>query len=84
MAEIVSAALYQQVAEQYRAAIRAGDLKPGAIMPTTKAIAREYGIAISTAARALTTLRDEGWIVSRPSKPAIVAQRSLDPECTDD
>ena len=76
MAGIVSAALYQQVAEQYRAAIRAGELKPGAVMPTTKAVAEEYGVALSTAARALAALRDEGWIISRPSKPAIVAERS--------
>lgn len=74
--EIISAAPYQQVAEQYRQAIRSGALKPGAVMPTTKTVAQEYGIAVSTAARALATLRDEGWIVSRPSKPAVVAEIS--------
>lgn len=63
---------YQQVAEHYRAEIRAGRLAPGALMPTTKEVAVEYRLAMSTAARALAVLRDEGWIVTRPSKPAVV------------
>lgn len=75
MAEIVSASPYRQVAEHYRQAIRSGQLAPGVQMPTTKAVAAEYGIAMSTAARALALLRDEGWIVSRPSKPSVVAER---------
>lgn len=74
MAEIVTPEPpYRQVAEHLRQAIRAGRLRPGDVVPTTRELTLEYGIAMSTAARALALLRDEGWIVSRPSKPAIVA-----------
>jgi DNA-binding GntR family transcriptional regulator len=45
----------------------------GAVVPSTKQLAESYQIAMSSAARALALLRDEGWIVSRPAKPALVA-----------
>lgn len=64
---------YQQVAEHLRKDIRTGRRKPGSVMPTTQELATEYGIAMSTAARALALLRDEKWIVTRPSKAALVA-----------
>lgn len=72
MEEIVAAAPYQQIAEHYREAIRSGRLQPDARMDTTKEIATKYSVAMSTAARARALLRDEGWIVSRPSKPSVV------------
>jgi DNA-binding transcriptional regulator YhcF (GntR family) len=65
---------YRQVAEHLRQSIRAGERKPGSVMPTTQEIAIDYRIAMSTAARALALLRDEGWIVTRRSKAALVAQ----------
>lgn len=74
MPEIVSAdPPYRQIAEHLRQAIRAGTRKPGSVMPTTQEIAIEYSVAMSTAARALSLLKEEGWIVTRKSKAALVA-----------
>lgn len=64
---------YKQVAEHLRQDIRDGRRKPGDVMPTTQELTKEYGVAMSTAARALALLRDEQWIVTRPSKAALVA-----------
>lgn len=64
---------FQQVAEHYRAQIRSGALLPGDEMPAVRRIAAVWDVAAGTAARALTALREEGWVVSRPGKPAIVA-----------
>jgi DNA-binding GntR family transcriptional regulator len=72
---------YKQLAEFIRADIRSGKLKPGEAVPTTKQLTEEYGVAMSTAARALALLRDEAWTVSRPSKSAVVApSQPKDPE----
>lgn len=64
---------YRQVAEHLRESIRTGERKPGDVMPTTQKLTLEFEVAMSTAARALALLRDEGWIVTRPSKAALVA-----------
>lgn len=64
---------YQQVAEHVRQSIRTGERKPGDVIPTTQKLATDFGIAMSTAARALAVLKEEGWIVTRRSKPALVA-----------
>lgn len=64
---------YMQVAEHLRQEIRTGRRKPGDVMPTTQELTVEYKVAMSTAARALALLRDGGWIVTRPSKAALVA-----------
>jgi len=66
---------YKLVAEHLRQSIRSGERKPGDVMPTTQELTKEYGVAMSTAARALALLRDEKWIVTRPSKAALVAPR---------
>jgi DNA-binding GntR family transcriptional regulator len=73
--EITTQPPYQQVAELLREAIRTGELSAGQVVPSTKELSQRYKIAMSTAARALALLRDEGWIVSRPAKPALVAPR---------
>ena len=64
---------YKQLAEIIRKDIRTGSLKPGDPVPTTRELTVKYDVAMSTAARALALLRDEGWTISRPSKAAIVA-----------
>ncbi len=66
---------YEQVAEHYRAAIRGGRLAAGDELPSTRSLAAEWGLATSTAQRALELLQAEGWIESRPGRPSVVAAR---------
>lgn len=63
------------IAQHYRDAIQSGQLKPGDELPTIVALAEQWEISKSTAHRVLLALQQEGWIVSRPSKPAIVAEQ---------
>ncbi|MDQ3765227.1 MAG: GntR family transcriptional regulator [Actinomycetota bacterium] len=66
---------YEQVAEHYRDAIRAGRLTVGDELPSVRRIAGQWNIATATAQRALDLLRSEGWIESRPGRPSVVAPR---------
>lgn len=70
---------YQQLAARLRAAIASGKLQPGAQLPTHRALAEEYGVAIETAKRALGELRNEGLIVSRQGKGSYVREGPLRP-----
>lgn len=64
---------YEQIAAHFRAEIRARRLKPGDELLSTRALAKEWKVANATAFRALTVLREEGWIDSRPGKVPVVA-----------
>lgn len=66
---------YRQIAEHYRSEIKSGVLQPGSVIPSITEVKDEWEVATSTAARALALLRDEGWIVTRPGKAAVVADR---------
>jgi DNA-binding GntR family transcriptional regulator len=52
---------YQQIAGHLRAAILRGELAPGARMPGVEQTVQEWGVARTTARKALSLLRDEGW-----------------------
>jgi DNA-binding GntR family transcriptional regulator len=51
---------YLQVARHFREQIKAGQLKDGDALPSAREIARTWGLALATAAKALSTLRSEG------------------------
>ena len=63
---------YEQLAAALRGSIRAGDLGPGAQLPSYSALAVEYGVAPNTVKSALALLRSEGLIVSRRGKGSFV------------
>jgi GntR family transcriptional regulator len=67
-------ALYVQLANVLRGQIERGELT-GRI-PATKAIAQQYEVAQGTAERALTILREEGWIISAVGRGHFVAKRN--------
>ncbi len=56
---------HQQVAAEFRAAIMAGDLAPGAQLPTTQQLMARYETTSQTVQRALGVLKDEGYLVGR-------------------
>ncbi len=65
---------YRQLAGILRDQIQSGELAPGAAVPSVKRLRQEYGVAETTARKAVALLRDEGlvetvmgWGVSSPS-----------------
>src|SRR5262249_59225556 len=59
---------YRQVADRLRAAINGGELQPGAMLPSVRALAAEYGVSNPTASRALETLKSQGLIDTQPGR----------------
>ena len=65
---------YVQIADDLRAAIRCGALDAGDALPSVKALAQRYGVATSTAHRAIALLAADGVIhVSRGRRPVVMA-----------
>jgi DNA-binding transcriptional regulator YhcF (GntR family)/AcrR family transcriptional regulator len=66
---------YRQIAAEIRAGIAAGDLRPGDRVPSVRQIAQRWGVAAATANRVMSTLRDEGLVVTRVGAGAVVSDR---------
>lgn len=64
---------YLAIAAELRRRIAAGELRPGERAPSTRQLARDTGVAMATAAKALTVLRTEGVVVTRPRSGTVVA-----------
>ena len=64
---------YKQVYRQLREAILAGQLAPGARLPSTRTLAGEAGVARITIARAYEQLTAEGFVESRVGAGTYVA-----------
>ena len=58
--------VYEQVLYAARKAIIAGDLAPGDLFPSVRALSAEYRINPNTVQKALVALRNEGLIESIP------------------
>ena len=57
--------LYRQLGTQIVLAVLAGELKPGEKLPSTRALARRYGIHPNTVSAAYQALEAEAWVESR-------------------
>jgi GntR family transcriptional regulator len=66
--------IYQQLAEQIRAAIARGELAPETALPSVRQLSRDLVVNPNTVARAYTELEREGLLVSRPGRGIFVAQ----------
>ena len=53
---------YRQLAAILREMITSGELAPGATVPPIKRLRAEYGVAETTARKAVALLRDEGLV----------------------
>ena len=61
-----------QIADHFRAEIRAGRLKPGDRLPSARELARLFGTAEANAHHALTVLVKEGMLARRPKAGTVV------------
>jgi GntR family transcriptional regulator len=64
--------LYEQVAQQIKAAVLGGELVEGAALPSVRALARDLRISVITTTRAYAELAAEGFITTGPGKGAYV------------
>jgi GntR family transcriptional regulator/MocR family aminotransferase len=58
-----------------REAVRGGRLAPGTALPSSRALARDLGVARNTVAEAYGQLAAEGWLAARHGSGTWVAQR---------
>jgi GntR family transcriptional regulator len=64
--------LYEQIKEQVRTAILAGELAEGDALPSIRALARDLQISVITTTRAYADLAAEGFVANVPGKGAFV------------
>lgn len=64
---------YLRIVAELRRRIAAGELRPGDRVPSTRQIAQEWGVAIATATKALTTLGQAGLVQAVPRVGTVVA-----------
>lgn len=65
---------YLRIAADIRRRIDSGELAPGARVPSTRHITQEWGVAMATATKALTTLNQEGLVRAVPGVGTVVAE----------
>jgi DNA-binding transcriptional regulator YhcF (GntR family) len=70
---------YAQVSSALRAAIRTRKFAPGDKLPSTPALARNYGVARATVQRAIRDLQAEGLVVTRQGSGVFVRERAERP-----
>ncbi|WP_406062329.1 TetR/AcrR family transcriptional regulator C-terminal domain-containing protein [Streptomyces sp. NBC_01077] len=63
---------YLVIAAELRRRVQVGELSPGDRMPSTRAITREWGVAMATATKALAVLRQEGLVRPEPGVGTVV------------
>ncbi|MEV5898168.1 GntR family transcriptional regulator [Nonomuraea fuscirosea] len=64
-----------QIAADLRAQVMAGVLTPGTQLPSTQQLVERYATANATVQRALSVLKDEGFLYGRPGKGVYVRER---------
>jgi GntR family transcriptional regulator len=69
-----------RVADAIRAEVASGSLRPGDRVPSVRNLAVKYGVAEMTAQKAVTTLRNEGLIVTKVGKGSFVRDVAAAPD----
>ncbi len=68
----MGAAPYQVIAAELRRRIEAGELRPGDRVPSTRALVRDFGVAMATATKALQALQQERLVHASPGVGTVV------------
>ncbi|NIK56773.1 GntR family transcriptional regulator [Kribbella shirazensis] len=63
---------YQVIAAELRRRIETGELRPGDRVPSTRALVRDFGVAMATATKALQTLQQERLVHAAPGVGTVV------------
>lgn len=76
--------VYMAVADHIAGRIAAGELSPGARLPSERDLAVEYGVAYMTVRRAAEELRTRGLIVTVHGRGTYVAEPGDDESAPDE
>ena len=68
--------LYQQIADQLRTLITAGEFTPGSRLPAERDLAKQLGVSRPSVREALIALEVEGWVEVRTGSGVYVQDRS--------
>ena len=68
--------LYQQIAEQLRTLITAGEFTPGSRLPAERDLAKQLGVSRPSVREALIALEVEGWVEVRTGSGVYVQDRT--------
>ncbi|MEV4899127.1 TetR/AcrR family transcriptional regulator C-terminal domain-containing protein [Nonomuraea sp. NPDC055795] len=66
---------YRQIVTEIKRRVAEGELRAGDRVPSTRQVAVQWGVATATAAKALSTLRQEGVVVAVPRVGTVVAEK---------
>ena len=70
--------IYEQIIGQVKTSIVAGDVKPGDMLPSIRALAKDLQISVITTKRAYEELEKEGLIYSVSGKGFYVCEQNTD------
>jgi DNA-binding transcriptional regulator YhcF (GntR family) len=73
---------YRRIAAEIGGRIAAGELRPGDTVPSTRAITRQWGVAMATATKAIATLRDAGLVETKSGAGTVVRSAGALPKRT--
>jgi len=68
---------YKSIVDDFATRIRSGALMPGAQLPTTRALMKQYGVALATASRVYAELGEIGLVVGEAGRGTFVRDASL-------
>jgi len=68
---------WKHLAAELRRRIDAGDLAPGATLPSLNVLAQEHGVSRHTARKAVEHLRDQGHVLSWQGRGSFVAEPTV-------
>ena len=70
--------IYEQICQQIKAQIIAGQLSPGDPLPSIRALAKDLKISVITTKRAYDELEADGFLYTVAGKGCFVAEKNLD------
>lgn len=65
---------HARIAAHLSAQIRAGELRAGERVPSTRQLVGEWGVAMATATKALSLLKQQGWVRTIPGSATVVQE----------
>ena len=70
--------IYEQISRQIKAMILSGELAPGEMLPSIRALAKDLRISVITTKRAYDELEAEGFLYTMAGKGCFVADNNLE------
>ncbi|WP_128895240.1 GntR family transcriptional regulator [Longirhabdus pacifica] len=70
--------IYEQITNQIKSSILAGDLCKGTALPSIRKLAKELQVSVITTKRAYEELEKEGFIYSIVGKGSFIAEQNLE------